>query len=166
MASIGKPIDRVDGRLKVTGAARYAAEFQVPGLVHAVLVQSTIAAGGIAGFELADAQGMPSVLAIITPDNAPKLPTKQSCEQTVKAPLLPDNAIIYNGQHVAVVVADTLDRALAAAARVRVRYHAAEQITSMDAVLGQAYVPKHFRNGERRRTPLAAIPQQRSTPAR
>jgi xanthine dehydrogenase YagR molybdenum-binding subunit len=50
---------------------------------------------------------------------------------------------------VAVVVADTLDRALAAAARVRVRYHATEHVTSMESVLGQAYVPKHFRNGER-----------------
>jgi xanthine dehydrogenase YagR molybdenum-binding subunit len=149
MASIGKPLDRLDGRLKVTGAARYAAEFAVPGLVHAVLVQSTIAAGGIAGFDLADAQGMAGVLAIITPDNAPKLPDQQAGEQTVKAPLLQNNAILYNGQHVAVVVADTLDRALAAAARVRVRYHAAEHVTSMDAVLGQAYVPKHFRNGER-----------------
>ncbi|MGA3400874.1 MAG: xanthine dehydrogenase family protein molybdopterin-binding subunit [Acetobacteraceae bacterium] len=149
MASIGKPLDRVDGRLKVTGAARYAAEFPVSGLVHAVLVQSTIAAGGIAGFDLAEAQGMPGVLAIITPDNAPKLRVKQSSEQMVKAPLLQDRAIIYNGQHVAVVVADTLDRALAAAARVRVRYHAAEHVTAMDAVLHQAYVPTHFRNGER-----------------
>ncbi len=148
MASIGKPLDRVDGRLKVTGAARYAAEFAVPGVVHAVLVQSTIAAGGIAGFDLAEAQGMPGVLAIITPDNAPKLPTKPAA-QSVTAPLLQDNAIVYNGQHVAVVVADTLDRALAAAARVHVRYHAAEHVTSMDSVLSQAYVPKHFRNGER-----------------
>jgi xanthine dehydrogenase YagR molybdenum-binding subunit len=149
MASIGAPLDRVDGRLKVTGTARYAAEFTVPGLVHAVLVQSTIAAGGIAGFDLAEAQGMPGVLTIITPDNAPKLPDKKDASQAVNAPLLQNNAILYNGQHVAVVVADTLDRALAAAARVRVHYHRAEQITSMDAVLGQAYVPKHFRNGER-----------------
>ncbi len=94
MASIGKPIDRVDGRLKVTGAARYAAEFAVPGLVHAVLVQSTIAAGGIAGFDLAEAQGMPGVLAIITPDNAPKLPDKQQGDQSVRAPLLQNNAIL------------------------------------------------------------------------
>jgi xanthine dehydrogenase YagR molybdenum-binding subunit len=149
MASIGQPLDRVDGKLKVTGAARYAAEFAVPGLTHAVLVQSTIASGGIAGFDLAKAQGMPGVLAIITPENAPRLPRPRAGEQTPPAPLLQDNAIVYNGQHVAVVVADTLDRALAAAARVGVRYHAAEQVTSMEAVLGQAYTPKHFRNGER-----------------
>src|ERR1700733_1878614 len=73
MAMIGQPIDRLDGRLKVTGAAKYAAEFRVPGVVHAVLVQSTIAAGSIAGFDLKVAEGMPGVLAIITPDNASKL---------------------------------------------------------------------------------------------
>jgi len=73
MALVGKPLDRIDGRLKVTGAARYAAEFRLPEVVHAVLVQSTIAAGSITKFELQDAQGMPGVLAIITPDNAGKL---------------------------------------------------------------------------------------------
>ena len=52
MALVGNPLDRIDGRLKVTGAAKYAAEFPVPDLVHAVLVQSTIAAGSISGFEL------------------------------------------------------------------------------------------------------------------
>ncbi len=57
--------------------------------------------------------------------------------------------ILYNGQHVAVVVAEALDQALAAAARVQVRYANGEAATSMDAMLGQAYVPKHFRNGER-----------------
>ena len=81
MASIGQGIDRVDGRLKVTGRARYAAEFAVPDVVHAVLVQSTIGAGAITGFDLAAAQAMPGVLAIITPDNAPKLPMKGGSQQ-------------------------------------------------------------------------------------
>jgi xanthine dehydrogenase YagR molybdenum-binding subunit len=141
---IGQPLDRVDGRLKVTGSAKYAAEFNLPGLVHAVLVQSTIAAGSITGFDLRQARHMPGVLAIITPDNAPKLHVT-----TQSGPLLQDMAIVYNGQHVAVVVADTLDRALAAAARVQLRYRRDEPVTRMDSVLGQAYVPKHFRNGER-----------------
>ena len=57
MASIGQGIDRVDGRLKVTGRAHYAAEFAVPDVVHAVLVQSTIGAGTITGFDLDAAQG-------------------------------------------------------------------------------------------------------------
>lgn len=149
MGIIGQPIDRVDGRLKVTGRAKYAAEFAVPGVVHAVLVQSTIGAGSITGFDLSEAQSMPGVLAIITPQNAPKLTIKGGMQQTVRAPLLQDMAIYYNGQHVAVVVADTLERASDAAARVKVRYQAAEPVTSMDAVLDQAYIPRNFRNGER-----------------
>lgn len=149
MASIGKPIDRVDGHLKVTGRATYAAEFALSGLVHAVLVQSTIAAGKITGFDLAAAQSMPGVLLIITPDNALRLPTGKGGSQPVKGPLLQDHDVVFNGQHVAVVVADTLDRALAAAARVKVQYRRDEAVTDMDAVLAQAYVPKSFRNGAR-----------------
>ncbi|HEY1935178.1 MAG TPA: xanthine dehydrogenase family protein molybdopterin-binding subunit [Acetobacteraceae bacterium] len=149
MGIIGEPLDRVDGRLKVTGGARYAGEFRVPGMVHATLVQSTIAAGAIAEFDLNAARAMQGVLEIITPDNALKLSTKGGGPQTVKAPLLQDRAIHYNGQHIAIVVADTLDQALAAAARVRVRYHATEPATEMDAVLDRAYPPKQFRNGAR-----------------
>jgi xanthine dehydrogenase YagR molybdenum-binding subunit len=146
MANIGQGIDRVDGRLKVTGQARYAAEFAVPGVVHAVLVNSTIGSGAITGFDLAAAQAMPGVLAIITPDNAPKL---RIGSQSVHAPLLQDRDVHFNGQHIAVVVAETLDQADAAASLVRVRYRRDEPVTSMDAVLGQAYTPKSFRNGAR-----------------
>ena len=149
MASIGKPIDRVDGHLKVTGRAKYAAEFASPDAVHAVLVQSTIGAGEIIAFDLDKAKAMPGVLAIITPDNALKLVQKGGTQQTVHAPLLQDMRVHFNGQHVAVAVANTLDRAAAAAAAVQVRYRQDEPVTSMDAVLGQAYPPKNFRNGER-----------------
>ncbi|MBN8900740.1 MAG: xanthine dehydrogenase family protein molybdopterin-binding subunit, partial [Rhodospirillales bacterium] len=114
-----------------------------------MLVQSTIAAGRITGFDLAEAKSMPGVLLIITPDNALRLTQAKGVQQAVKAPLLQDRDILFNGQHVAVVVADTLDRALAAAARVRVRYQRDEAVTDMDAMLDQAYVPKSFRNGAR-----------------
>jgi xanthine dehydrogenase YagR molybdenum-binding subunit len=144
---IGKPIDRVDGRLKVTGAAKYAAEFDIPELVHAVLVQSTIAAGEVTGFDLAEAQAMPGVLAIVTPENAPKL--AKPAVGPVHGPLLQDNGVPFNGAHVAVVIADTLDRADAAAARVKVRYNSGEATTMMDAALSRAYPPKEFRMGER-----------------
>ncbi len=147
-AMIGRPVDRIDGRLKVTGAARYAAEFRVPNVVHAVLVQSTIAAGSIAGFELKEAEGMPGVLAIITPDNAGKLTHPAHVPQAVAGPLLQNKDVLFNGQHVAVVIAETLEQAQAAAAAVRVTYQRGEAATSMDAMLGQAYVPKHFRNGQ------------------
>ena len=145
----GQPIDRKDGRQKVTGAAQYAAEFAVPSVVHAVLVQSTIAAGQIAGFELATAQGMPGVLAIVTPDNALRLNGKAGAQQAITAPALQNSDVLFNGQHVAVVVADTLERAQAAAASVKLRYKEGEAQTTMDGVLDQAYVPKSFRNGQR-----------------
>ncbi len=143
----GQPIDRRDGRDKVTGAAKYAAEFAVPAAVHAVLVQSTVAAGQIAGFELDAAQGMPGVLAIITPDNAPKLATKGEAQQAITQPTLQDRDVVYNGQHVAIVVADTLERAQAAAAAVKLRYAEGEAQTTMAGALDQAYVPQNFRNG-------------------
>ncbi len=149
MGILGAPIDRVDGRLKVTGRARYAAEFGVPGAVHAVLVQSTVGAGTITGFDLAEAQAMPGVLAIVTPQNALRLANKKGEQQTVHAPLLQDMQVRFNGQHVAVVVADTLDRALAAAARVQVDYQQTPPATRMEAELGKAYTPKQFRNGAR-----------------
>lgn len=145
----GEAITRVDGRLKVTGAAPYAADFRVPGLVHAVLVQSTVAAGQVAGFDLDAARSMPGVLAIITPDNAARLETRKSAPQTVVASLLQNRDVLYNGQHLAVVVADTLERALAAAARVAIRYQVAEAATQMEPLLNQAYTPTKFRNGER-----------------
>ena len=149
MAIIGQPIDRVDGRLKVTGRVKYAAEFAVQNVAHAVLVQSTIGAGAITDFDLSAAQSTPGVLAIITPQNAPKLAMKGSTPQTVHAPLLQNMDVLFNGQHVAAVVAGTLERANDAASRVRVRYRSSEPITSMDAVLDQTYVPKRFRNGKR-----------------
>ncbi len=149
MAMIGKSIDRIDAHLKVTGKAKYAAEFRVPNAVHAVLVQSTIAAGTITAFDLKEAEGMPGVLAIITPDNAGKLSHPEKVPQAVAGPLLQNKDILFNGQHVAVVVAETLEQAQAAASAVRVTYSRGEATTSMDAMLGQAYAPKHFRNGQR-----------------
>jgi xanthine dehydrogenase YagR molybdenum-binding subunit len=146
---IGQPIDRRDGRLKVTGRATYAAEFAVPDLAHAALVQSTIANGSIVAIDTDAAERMPGVLAVITPNNADKLHLETKSQQTVTKPTLQDREVLFNGQHVGIVVADTLERALAAAAAVRVRYEQGEAITRMEPVLSTAYPPKHFRNGQR-----------------
>jgi xanthine dehydrogenase YagR molybdenum-binding subunit len=147
---IGQGIIRQDGRLKVTGGAVYAAEFEVPGCLHAVLVQSTIPAGTITGFDTAQAERMPGVVAIITHNNAGKLNQRKAAQQTVTHPFLQDNRIVYNGQHVAVAIADTFERADAAAAAVRVHYAPSPAVTVMDAgTLSRAYKPKHFQNGEK-----------------
>ena len=71
---IGRPIDRVDGTLKITGAARYAAEFDQPGLAYAVLVQSTVPRGRIRRIDSAVAARTPGVLLVLTHQNAPALP--------------------------------------------------------------------------------------------
>lgn len=149
MAIIGEPLDRKDGRLKVTGRAHYAAEMAVPGVVHAELVESTISAGTILAIDTDAAKGMPGVLAIMTPDNAPRLKQVKPAMQLVPGPALQDKAVSYNGQNIALVIAETLEQAQAAAAKVRVRYQQDEPIIDMDAELGQAYVPKEFRGGRR-----------------
>src|ERR1700745_2563254 len=128
---VGQPIDRRDGRPKVTGRARYAAEFDINNVVYAVLVQSTIASGEITGFDLSDAQAVPGVLTIMTPDNAPRLPQAAPGQSEASGPpvakaLLQDKLVYYNGQHIALAVADTRERAQQAAALVRVQYREAE----------------------------------------
>ena len=123
---IGRPLDRVDGRLKVTGTARYAAEFSVPHLCHAVMVQSTVSSGRIASIDVGEAERSPGVLLVLTHQNAPQLPQKGRAAVNPPAgrvmSLLQDDVVNYNGQPIAVVVADTFERATAAAARVRVSY--------------------------------------------
>ena len=130
---IGDPVDRVDGPLKVTGAAPYPSDFTFPDLTHAVLVQSTIAAGTIRGIDAAKAEAAPGVLAVITHENAPAL---------VEAPMTPlgppppfpfkDNRILHQGQHVAVVVARTREQARAAARLVEIDYEEAAPVLRID----------------------------------
>jgi xanthine dehydrogenase YagR molybdenum-binding subunit len=139
--NFGQAIDRKDGHLKVTGQAKYAAEFAAPNMAHAVMVQSTIAAGTVASYELKDAQGMPGVLAILTPSNAGTL------HVGAPAALLRNKTVLYNGETIALVIADTLQRAQAAAAAVRVHYTEGEAATHMDAVLHNKFEPKEFANG-------------------
>src|SRR4051794_17007818 len=71
---IGKPLDRIEGRLKVTGGARYAAEFKHEGMTYGVLVMSTIANGRMRSIDTRAAEAQPGVLAVITHLNAPRLP--------------------------------------------------------------------------------------------
>jgi xanthine dehydrogenase YagR molybdenum-binding subunit len=126
MKIIGQGMDRTDGRLKVTGGAKYSAEHAVPRLAQAVMVQSTIASGRIVAIDDAAARALPGVLVVMTHQNAPRLP-----EQPKRAPgaqgnprltLLQDDQVHYNGQPIAVVVADTLEHAQDAARRLKVRY--------------------------------------------
>ena len=129
MAVIGKPIDRKDARLKVTGAARYAAEFSQTNLAYAFPVRSTIGNGRIINIDLSAAEKSSGVLSVLTHKNAPRLKQINVMEvaQYGTIPgemLLPlqEDVIHYVGQYVALVVAETYEQARQAAALVKVEY--------------------------------------------
>jgi xanthine dehydrogenase YagR molybdenum-binding subunit len=109
---------RYDGLAKVTGTARYAAEFPVPGLVHAFVVQSTIPNGTIAFIDPTVAEHAYGVLAVLTPFNAPRLPPQSSSRLT----LLQNTDVHYNGQPIALVIASTLEQARHAGGLLRITY--------------------------------------------
>jgi xanthine dehydrogenase YagR molybdenum-binding subunit len=141
MKAIGDALDRVDGRLKVTGGAPYSAEFQVPGLTHAVMVTSTIANGRVARIDADAARRMPGVLTVMTHENAPRVNAGgKSTPQERVLPILQDDVVLYDRQPVAVVVADTFERATDAADSIRVEYVASDPATTFDR--GVAYTPK------------------------
>jgi len=133
MNLIGQPFDRTDGLLKVTGEARYAAEFPEARLAHAVLVTSTIARGTIASIDASRAQAVPGVLLVMTHENAPRLPNGGKAQLAPPAgrrlSLLQDNEVHYNNEPVAVVVADTLEHATDAARQLRITYRARPRST-------------------------------------
>lgn len=141
MSAIGKPFDRVDGHAKVTGAARYAVEFPVAGVAHAVIVGSAIPLGKITGIDAAAAQAAPGVLVVLTHLNAMKLPPapKSKGPGDWKLQLLQDDLVHYADQPIAVVVADTLERAQQAATLLKVTYAAEKHVVEMEAELGAAF---------------------------
>ena len=130
--SVGQPLPRVDGRLKVTGAARFTAEHRPDGLVHGVVIGSAIARGRVVSVDAAKAEALPGVVAVITPATAPKLkalPEKvqgiqYSGEGGLIEMLLPmqDDRVHYAGQAVAMVIAESFEQATHAATKVRIAY--------------------------------------------
>lgn len=149
--AIGKPVERVDGRLKVTGAARYAAEFKTANLTHGVLVMSTVASGRIRSIDTKAALNAPGVLAVITHQNAPRLnfPERPKTNDDHVAPVfgrslpvLQDTTIYFNGQPIAVVVAENLEQAEYAATLVRVDYDESKHVTSVEDEMARAFPPQ------------------------
>lgn len=145
---MGDPINRVDGRLKVTGAAKYSAEYELPGLVHSALVGSTIAKGRITSIDTKAAERAPGVLAVITHLNSPKVPgfaakTNPDEPPTIGQPLRVffDEKIYFNDQPIAIVVADTLERAKYAARLVKAQYAAEEHKTNFEANKQNGFLP-------------------------
>ncbi|WP_035350448.1 xanthine dehydrogenase family protein molybdopterin-binding subunit [Edaphobacter aggregans] len=130
---------RYDGRLKVTGAAKYAAEFPVKDVVHGYIVQSTIPSGTVASIDDAAARHASGVLAVMTPFSAPKVTPNNNVN------VLQDNRVLYNGQPIAVVVARSLPEAIHAATLLRVNYNPTPARLDFDALISESRPPK--RNG-------------------
>jgi len=136
---IGEPISRVDGRQKVTGRASYAAEFDVPGHAHGAIVRSTVAKGRVASIDSATAERAPGVVVIVTHRNAPKLAYREhkavvDADVGERLHVLQDDRVSHQGQPIALVIADTLERATHAAMLVRVIYAPETGITDIDRV--------------------------------
>jgi xanthine dehydrogenase YagR molybdenum-binding subunit len=123
-ATVGRPLPRVDGRAKVTGAARYAAEFAPAGLVHATLVKATIGRGRVTAIDAGAALAAPGVLAVLTHENVSGLKTHPDTGAFPGEERIPlcDDRVHYAGQDVAVVVAEGFEQARHAASLVRVAY--------------------------------------------
>ncbi|MBE7173235.1 MAG: xanthine dehydrogenase family protein molybdopterin-binding subunit [Williamsia sp.] len=117
--TVGEGINRVDGILKVTGAATYATDYPVKNLAYAVLFKSTIAAGEITGMDTGEAEKAPGVLAVITHKNAPKLNVNGGLRGGA---LLQGPAVQFYGQHIGMVVAETFEQARYASRLVKVSY--------------------------------------------
>jgi xanthine dehydrogenase YagR molybdenum-binding subunit len=148
---IGPDLARIEGPAKLTGGARYAAEIPIKGLAYAALVQSTIPAGRIRRIDATRAEAAPGVIAVMTHDNAPRLDPAAETPQVAMFPLLQDDRVLFNGQHVAVVVAETFEQATHAATLLVLEYEPQPAVPVMPDRPDAASLepPKHFRNGER-----------------
>jgi xanthine dehydrogenase YagR molybdenum-binding subunit len=138
-AVVGQPVSRVDGRQKVTGTARYAAEFDQPGQAYGVIVGSTVASGRIADIDGGLAERAPGVAAVLTHRNAPKLPYRPhkgavDPEVGERLHVLQDDRVSHQGQPIALVIADTLEQAMHAATLIRITYAPDAAVTDIDRV--------------------------------
>ena len=148
--AVGQPLSRVDGRAKVTGAAKYSAEYnQLPGLLHAVLKTSDVAKGRVTSIDTSAAQKATGVVAVFTQQNLPKLaktPNTPPDKEALAAPMgfmpMQSDQIFYAGQPVAVVVADTLEHAQYAATLVRVQVVPEIPVASYRTPQAPRYIPE------------------------
>ena len=146
---LSQPLDRLDGIDKVTGEARFSAEYPVEGLVHGAIACSTIAKGVISRIDTSAAEQAPGVMKVFTHLNAPpmKVPEPFSIGANPSVggsavKILNTDRISWNGQPIAVVVADTEERAEYAASLIAVTYAVEEAVTSFESAIAHAHTPK------------------------
>ncbi len=166
---VGKPLVRVEGREKVTGKAKYAAEFALPGLTYGVFTTSPIAKGKITSIDTSAAAREPGVIAVLTHQNLPKLaktPNDAQGKKDIGAPMgflpLTGDEIFYAAQPVALVVADTIEHATHAATLVKVTYQKSEPLANFRQPKAELFDPEKVQDGKqkghtRRGEPQAAF---------
>jgi xanthine dehydrogenase YagR molybdenum-binding subunit len=144
---IGKAVDRKDGKLKVTGTATYAAEWNIPNLAYGVTVQSTITKGHINTIDTGAAEKLKGVLGIMTYKNAPQLHILSGgapgSGKFAEKDLLPlqSERIFYNGQYIAVVIAETFEIAEHAASLIKVSYNEEKPVIDINQPEAKIYQP-------------------------
>ncbi len=149
---IGSAINRVDGLAKVTGRARYAAEYPVPGLLYGWIVSSAIAKGRIVAIDETAARAVPGVVEIVTHANRPHVAwLDRSYPEEAGPPGEPfralyDETILFSAQPVALVLAETLEAARDAAALVEVSYDVEPHNTDFDKALAEKFLPRKKRS--------------------
>ncbi|PSL47799.1 xanthine dehydrogenase YagR molybdenum-binding subunit [Chitinophaga niastensis] len=138
---VGQSMDRVDGRLKVTGGAKYFADHQLEDLLYAALVCSPISNGHIKSIDATKALRAPGVADVVSHLNAPPVPGYKQENKNPKQGLkiFNDDRIYSNGQPVAIVVANTLERAVHAASLVQVLYSQETHHTEMSNNMDKAF---------------------------
>jgi xanthine dehydrogenase YagR molybdenum-binding subunit len=151
---IGQPIDRIDGKAKVTGAARYAADMQSSRpAAFGVIVTSTIGRGVVTDVAAGDAEKMPGVLLVMSHENAPPQARFKSGSLGGKRharakPQLTESRVHYHGEPVALVVAETFEQATAAAHKVRVSYTTESGSYDLQSDRRLAYTPETMVGGK------------------
>src|SRR5882672_934917 len=141
-ASIGQPLTRRDGFLKVTGQARYAADNHPPGMLHAVLAVSSIARGRVTFLDVQAAKSHPGVVEVMTPANRPPLaedPDAKTNPFMFRLDLLQSDEVRYANQSIAVVIAETLEAATEGAALLSPRYEVLPARVGLDS--SESFVP-------------------------
>lgn len=145
--ALGEPVSRIDGPLKVAGKARFAAEVPMENLLYAAVACSTVAKGKIVHLDTAAAEQAPGVAFVMTYRNAPRMKPPPAFMTAPKAagpsdlPVMQDPTIHWNGQPIAVILADTQEQADHAKTLIRVSYETAPAVTSFDQALAHAHEP-------------------------
>lgn len=169
---IGKEMSRVDGVAKVTGRAKYAAEFRAPSLAYGFIVTGAVAKGTVKSIDTAEAERAPGVVRVFTHLNAPKLgpkanteyaPPRNGREQDKSFRALQSDRIYFNAQPVALVVAESYEQARYAARLVKVTYNAEKHTTDTEAVRESARPPSQGPPPKPRGNPEEAL---RSAPVK